>query len=217
MLDLDLQSQLRPGSRLLCLGAHCDDIDIGCGGTLLSWLARLEGIHVDWVVLSGNDVREAEARASAGRFLTGAESADVDVRRFRNGYFPYVAAQIKDYFEELKRRPTPDLILTHYREDRHQDHRVVSDLTWNTFRDHLILEYEIPKYDGDIGQPNVFVDIEQTVAEEKIDILMSCFTSERDKNWFDERTFSALMRLRGVECQSKDGLAEAFYGRKLRL
>ena len=217
MLALDIHERLGPGSQILCLGAHCDDIDIGCGGTVLTWLARCEGVHVDWIVLSGNDVREAEARASAARFLAGAGSAEVEVQRFRNGYFPHETPKIKDFFEALKKRVAPDLILTHFRDDLHQDHRVVNELTWNTFRDHTILEYEIPKYDGDLGRPNVFVEIADEVAHEKIDILMSSFASERDKNWFDERTFAALLRLRGVECQAAGGLAEAFYGRKLCL
>lgn len=212
-----MQSRLVPGSRLLCIGAHCDDIDIGCGATLLTWLRACKGLHVDWVVLSGNDVREAEARESAGRFLAAAGSANVVVQRFRNGYFPSVVPEIKDYFEQLKAGPRPDLVLTHYRHDLHQDHRTVSELTWNTFRDHLILEYEIPKYDGDLGQPNVFVEVDEATAAEKIDILMESFASETEKNWFDERTFAAMLRLRGVECQSRNGLAEGFYGRKLRL
>ena len=215
MLSLDLASVLKPGSRLLCLGAHCDDIDIGCGATILTWLARYPGVEVDWQVLSGSDVREAEARASAARLLGDAGAVNVHVSRFRNGFFPTERAALKEYFETLKSGKPPALIMTHCRGDLHQDHRVTHELTWNTFRDHLILEYEIPKFDGDLGQPNVFVPIAEPVAERKIATLMECFASESGKDWFDERTFAALLRLRGVECHAPGGLAEAFHGRKL--
>jgi len=215
VLALDIKSVLQPGSRVLCIGAHCDDIEIGCGGSMLKWLASSTDIHVDWLVLSGSEVRDREALTSAAIFLRDAASSEIIIKSFRNGFFPAVLADLKMYFEDIKQRPAPDLILTHYRHDLHQDHRVVNELTWNTFRNHLILEYEIPKYDGDLGQPNVYVEIDQPTADAKITALMDSFASERDKNWFDERTFHAMLRLRGVECQSVGGLAEAFHGRKI--
>ena len=214
MLELELGSSTDKFGSVLCLGAHCDDIEIGCGGTMLRWLKEHPNLSVTWVVLSSNAVREQEARASAERFLTSAGQSKIIIKTFRNGYFPYAGAEIKDFFEQLKTEVSPDVVLTHYRDDRHQDHRQVSDLAWNTFRDHLILEYEIPKYDGDLGVPNFFVPLEQSVCEEKIAFMLDCFPSQAGKQWFSRETFLALMRLRGVEANARDGYAEAFYCRK---
>ena len=199
---------------LLCLGAHCDDIEIGCGGTVLSWTRANSNLSVVWVVLSSSAMREKEARASAERFLGGAMQQKVIVKTFRNGYFPFIGAEIKDFFEDLKQEVSPDLVLTHYRDDRHQDHRTVSDLTWNTFRDHLIMEYEIPKYDGDLGAPNFFVPLEKSVCTEKTEAILDCFVSQANRQWFTSDTFLALMRMRGIEANSRSGYAEAFYCRK---
>ncbi len=198
----------------MCIGAHCDDIEIGCGGTVLRLAEQYPTLRVCWVVLSSSAVREAEARRSAERFLEGVRDRTIVVKDFRNGFFPFVGAQIKEYFEQFKQEIDPDLILTHTRHDLHQDHRVVADLTWNTFRNHLILEYEIPKYDGDMGAPNFFVPLAPEVRRRKIATIMECFASQRDKPWFTEDTFNALMRLRGVEANSPSGYAEAFYCRK---
>jgi LmbE family N-acetylglucosaminyl deacetylase len=214
MLPLRLDSESKAPLKVLCLGAHSDDIEIGCGGTILSLLATRAQVDFHWVVLSADAQREQEARTSAEAFLKGARRSEVTVKRFRNGYFPFVGDAIKDYFEELKAAVSPDLVFTHYRDDRHQDHRVVSDLTWNTFRNHVVLEYEIPKYDGDLGSPNVFVPLSDEGCREKIRILLSSFTSQRDKHWFDEGTFRALMRLRGMESCAPSFHAEAFYARK---
>jgi len=203
--------------RLLCLGAHSDDIEIGCGGTILSLLAANPDLHVDYVVLTASPEREQEARQSAGILLAGAKSRQLVFQRFRNGFFPYEGAAIKEFFEELKKQVQPDLILTQSRDDRHQDHRVTAELTWNTFRDHLIVEYEIPKYDGELTSPNLYVPLSEAVAEQKISLLMTQFASQHSKPWFDERTFRALMRLRGLECNAPSGWAEAFAGRKLTL
>jgi LmbE family N-acetylglucosaminyl deacetylase len=200
--------------RLLCVGAHADDIEIGCGGTILT-LTAARPLDVTWVVLSSDDVREKEARSAAARFLAKATSSAVEVRRFKNGFFPHEGAEIKDYFELLKARPAFDLILTHTSDDRHQDHRVVNELTWNTFRNHAVLEYEIPKYDGDLGRPGVYVPLTGTVLAEKIAITMESFASQRDKHWFTEELFRALPRLRGMECCAPEGHAEAFYARKI--
>jgi LmbE family N-acetylglucosaminyl deacetylase len=217
MLALNLAS--RPGRvlKILCLGAHADDIEIGCGGLLLSLRERRQRMTVDWVVLSAPPGRDREARSSADLFLQGLRRKRVIVKEFRDGFFPHDAAEIKATFELLKRDAAPDLVLTHYRDDRHQDHRIVSDLTWNTFRDHWILEYEIPKYDGDLGSPNVFVPLDRATCARKVRHLERAFGSQRDKHWFSAETFLGLMRLRGVECRAPGGYAEAFYGRKVLL
>jgi LmbE family N-acetylglucosaminyl deacetylase len=210
------QANVRP-RRLLCLGAHSDDIEIGCGGTVLRLLEMFPELAVRWVVFSGDERRAAEARCAASLFLADAKVADVTVERFHDGFFPYVGGEIKAFFETLKSEPAPDLIFTHQREDRHQDHRLVSELTWNTFRDHAILEYEIPKYDGELGSPNVYVPLDAETRVRKVQYLMRAFGSQRDKRWFSEDTFTGLMRLRGVECAATDGHAEGFHARKLVL
>jgi LmbE family N-acetylglucosaminyl deacetylase len=208
-----------PGDRLsvLCLGAHSDDIEIGAGATLLSLLERGIQLEVHWCVLSGGTERAAEARKSAADFLANTTSAQIEVKSFPDGVFPEHGEAIKQWFESLKQRIEPDLILTHRRDDAHQDHRQVSRLTWNTFRDHCILEYEIPKWDGDIGQPNVYVPVSAAALQRKIDLLMLHFGSQRSKQWFDEETFRGLARLRGMECRAPERYAEAFFGRKLSL
>jgi LmbE family N-acetylglucosaminyl deacetylase len=202
---------------LLCVGAHADDIEIGCGGTVLDLLAKRPETRVHWVVLSACGAREPEASAAAERFLAGAAEKKVVLAQFRDGYFPYEGSGIKDFFEGLKGEVSPDLVLTHYRHDLHQDHRMVCDLTWNTFRDHLILEYEVPKYDGDMGAPNLFTPLAPEICEAKIAAILQSFSSQRDHHWFTDETFRALLRLRGVEAHSETGYAEAFYARKTTL
>ena len=201
--------------RVLCLGAHSDDIEIGCGGTLLNLLTGPHKVACTWVVFGASGDREREARESAAIYLGDGAEHTVRVEGFRDGYFPYVGGGIKDVFEELKQQCNPDVVFTHYREDRHQDHRVISDLTWNTYRRHLILEYEIPKYDGDLGIPNVFVPLTDAIRKQKISNLFRAFATQRDKGWFTEETFNSILRLRGIECSAADGYAEAFYGRKV--
>lgn len=210
---------VRAGARLsvLCLGAHSDDIEIGVGATLLSFLERGVHLEVHWCVLSGAGEREREARASAADFLSKARSAQIEIMSFEDGFFPEHGREIKLWFENLKSRVEPDLIFTHREDDAHQDHRQVSRLTWNTFRDHCVLEYEIPKWDGDFGQPNVYVPISANSLRQKIELLMSHFGSQRSKQWFDAETFLGLARLRGMECRAPDRYAEAFFGRKLVL
>lgn len=198
---------------VLCLGAHSDDLEIGCGGLLLT-LARARRLSVDWVVFSAAGARATEARRGAARFLEGADRSRVTTHRFRDGFFPYEGAAIKAVFERMKRSVSPDLVLTHYRDDRHQDHRVLSDLAWNTFRDHWILEYEIPKYDGDLGTPNCFVPLDEATCRRKVSLIRETFATQGDKHWFADETFLGLMRLRGMECRAPDGYAEAFYSRK---
>ncbi len=204
-------------SRILCLGAHSDDIEIGCGATMLALLAAHSDVEVLWVVFGAGGAREDEARHAATTMLVNAKQSEVRIFGFPDSFFPYDGAAIKKQFEDIKGRFVPDLIFTHRGDDRHQDHRVISELTWNTFRDHTILEYEIPKYDGDLGQPNVFVPIDSDARAKKIGVLMEAFCTQRDKRWFSPETFDGLMRIRGVECASPTGYAEAFYARKLTL
>ena len=203
--------------RLLAIGAHSDDIEIGCGGTILRLIEQGALAEVYWVVLTGESKRATEAGNSANAFLGGVDKKHVILKNFRDGYFPYDGAQIKEFFEELKGEFSPDLIFTHQRSDLHQDHRVTCELTWNTFRDHLILEYEIPKYDGDMGVPNFFVPLGEAVCHKKIDYLMTHFESQVPKRWFKQDLFSGLLRLRGMECNSPTSYAEAFYCRKAML
>jgi len=205
------------GLQLLCLGAHSDDLELGCGGTILRLLDELLVDRVTWVVLSAHDERAEEAEASFHRLLDGRCETDVHLECFRDGYFPYTAVAIKEFFESLKAQVHPDLILTHYRDDRHQDHRLTSELTYNTFRDHLIFEYEVMKKDGDLGQPNTYVPLDEETVYRKIQLLMDGFGSQRDKSWFSEDAFLGLMRLRGIEACAPSGYAEAFYGRKIVL
>jgi LmbE family N-acetylglucosaminyl deacetylase len=214
MLALNFRSGRGP-LRVLCVGAHSDDIEIGCGGSILSLLNGTRKVEVDWVVFSAPGEREREARRGAALFLKRAARARVQIHGFRDGFFPY-EPKIKDIFESLK-QTTPDVVLTHYRHDRHQDHRVLSDLAWNTFRNHLILEYEIPKFDGDLGTPNCFVPLDRATCLRKAKHLQTAFGTQRDKHWFSAETFLGLMRLRGMECRAPGGYAEAFYGRKVVL
>ena len=208
-----------PGERLsvLCLGAHSDDIEIGCGATLLGWMARGVRLDVRWAVLSAVGARAEEARASAREFLEGAASSDVALSQFRDCFFPYQGAELKEWFEGLKSRTAPDVVMCHWRDDAHQDHREVSKLVWNSFRDHVVLEYEIPKWDGDLGRPNVFVPATRRAMDRKVELLMRHFGTQRSKDWFTPDTFNGLARLRGNECRAPEGLAEAFFARKLSL
>jgi LmbE family N-acetylglucosaminyl deacetylase len=201
----------------LCLGAHCDDIEIGCGGTILRLVEQSRGLSMHWFVLSSTAERRAEAERSAAAFLAGCGVTEVAVSAFRDGYFPWVGAEIKDYVESIAKRVEPDLVFTHYRDDRHQDHRIVADITWNCFRNHLILEYEVPKYDGDLGRPSLFVPLPERLAGRKVALLLEHYPSQRHRGWFEAATFRGLMRLRGMECNAEDGMAEAFFGRKLVL
>jgi LmbE family N-acetylglucosaminyl deacetylase len=203
--------------RILCLGAHSDDIEIGCGGTLLRLLAEHPGSSVHWVVFSANPDREREARASAAAFLADAGEQKVWVKQFRESFFPSVWVEIKEFFEEVRKAVNPDVVLTHHPKDLHQDHRVIAELTWNTFRNNLVLEYEIPKYEGDLGQPNLFVPLSRSQADRKVELLLKHFASQASRSWFRADTFHGLMSIRGVECAAADGRAEAFHARKLVL
>jgi LmbE family N-acetylglucosaminyl deacetylase len=217
VLGLSLARDPDAPLRVLALGAHADDIEIGCGGTILRLVADHPGLLVDWVVLSGHGERAAEAADSAAAFLHGAGEARVRVERFRDGFFPYDGGAVKELFERLKGEVDPDLVLTHRLEDRHQDHRLVAELTWNTFRHHLILEYEVPKYEGDLGHPGLFVPLTAALCERKVELLRKCFPSQAGRAWFTDDTFWALLRLRGVESGAPSRYAEAFTARKLVL
>jgi LmbE family N-acetylglucosaminyl deacetylase len=214
---LGFRADLRPGATVLCFGAHCDDIEIGCAGTLLELRERHPTVRFVWVVLSGDDTREPETRMAAAKLLGDGPQCTVEVHGFRGSHFPYAGSPLKDAFESVKSRVSPDLIFTHFLKDRHQDHRVVAELTWNTFRSHTILEYEIAKYEGDLDAPNVYCEISESNATRKVDALMACFPSQHSRTWFDRDLFNGVMRLRGVECNSASRYAEAFHGRKLTL
>ena len=215
MIRLTDTSRLR---RVLCLGAHSDDIEIGCGGTLLRLIGDHPGLDVRWVVFCGADERRnAEARQSAARYLAGLNSSRVDVFEFRDAFMPFDGVAVKERFESLKRDFAPDLVFTHYRDDRHQDHRLLSDLAWNTWRDHQILEYEILKYDGDLGRPNVFAPLPEEICRRKVELLMTAFPTQANRQWFTEDTFWSMLRIRGVECNSPTKYAEAFHSRKMLL
>ena len=214
MLSLDLARAGRPLS-VLCIGAHSDDIEIGAGATLLTWIASGAQMDVHWCVATGVGARAEEARASASAFVSGAAKATVEVGAFRDSYLPYEGAAVKAWVEAQKPRMKPDVVLTHQRDDAHQDHRLISELTWNAFRDSLILEYEIPKWDGDLGKPNAYLPVDEGMLARKIALLQEHFGSQRSKDWFDPETFRGLARLRGVECRAR--YAEAFWARKIKL
>ena len=215
MLRVPLQNVASGIRQVLCIGAHCDDLEIGCGGTVLKLAENANPPAFTWVVFTADSTREAEALRSASVFLAKVPSTRIIIKKFRDGFLPYEGSLVKETFEELKSEVSPDLVLTHYRGDLHQDHRLISDLTWNTFRDHLVLEYEIPKYDGDLGAPNVFVPLAESLCRQKIETILESFPSQRGKRWFSEDLFRSLLRIRGMECNAPDGHAEAFYCRKL--
>ena len=199
---------------VLCLGAHCDDIEIGCGGTILRLMKENSQLRFHWVVFSSTAQRKREALKAARMFLGPTTRSHVVIQKFRDSFFPYEGRAIKQLFESIKKKFQPDLIFTHYRDDLHQDHRVVSELTYNTFRDHLVWEYEIPKYDGDLGNPNLFSPLSEAVARRKVAALIEHFPSQRSHRWFTADTFFAMLRLRGIGCNAASGFAEAFYCRK---
>jgi LmbE family N-acetylglucosaminyl deacetylase len=206
----------RRAPKILCLGAHSDDIEIGCGGTVLRFVDEFPGAHVHWVVFGAEKPeRAAEATRSAKAFLHKAGRHTIIVKGFRDGYLPYTGGEVKDFFELLKGEVSPDLILTHYREDLHQDHRLICELTWNTWRDHLIWEYEIPKYDGDLGTPNIYVSLDKEICRRKIAYISRYFATQRSKRWFTPDVFEGILRLRGMEAAGPHPFAEAFYGRKI--
>ena len=215
MLSLVLSPRRQGSLKLLCLGAHADDIEIGCGGTILRLAAEMPHLVVRWIVFSGGGPREVEARNSAASFLENVAVKQIEVLQFRDGYFPFEGAAIKDRFEVIKCEFDPSLVLTHWQGDAHQDHRLVAELTHNTFRDHLVLEYEIPKYDGDLGNPTFFVPLTQIQLCRKIETISRHFPSQLGRSWFSGETFLAIARLRGIGCNAPEGLAEAFYARKI--
>ncbi len=217
MNELALKHRPDQPLQILCLGAHCDDIEIGCAGAVLSLVTAYPHAKVTWVVFSSSPVRAAETKAAARTMFGDNDRYEIITFDHRDGFMPYDGAAVKEDFERLKDQPDPDLVFTHHRHDLHQDHRIVCDLTWNTFRNHLVLEYEVPKYDGDLGRPNTFVPLTREVAEKKIDALLTSYPSQAGKPWFDRELFLATLRLRGMECNASSGLAEAFHAPKMRL
>jgi LmbE family N-acetylglucosaminyl deacetylase len=214
MLPFQLRHAANRPLNILCLGAHSDDLEIGCAGAIMEWLKQYMRTNVVWVVLSATNERAKEARLSAGALLRAAAAKRIVLGEFTDGHFPSEIRQVKSFFEQIKSSMRPDLILTHHLEDRHQDHRITAELTWQTWRDHLILEYEIPKYEGDLGQPNLYVPLSPHIAARKVRHLLRHFGSQRSRSWFRKDAFDAIMRLRGIECQAESGLAEAFHARK---
>ncbi len=215
MIHLSLNAGAKPALQILCLGCHSDDIEIGCGGAVLRLAEQYPDCSFHWVVFSAIGTREAEARRAAELFVGSERLKGALLKSFPDGFMPFVGAEIKAVFEDLKHTVSPDLIFTHNRKDAHQDHRLIAELTWNTFRDHFILEYEIPKYDGDLGQPSIFMPLDAELCQKKVRHIMDAFQSQHHRRWFQPETFFSLMRLRGMECNAASGYAEAFYCRKL--
>jgi len=215
MLKFNFCTQNDAEFRILCLGAHCDDIEIGCGGTILRLAEAYKNAIFYWVVFSSNSQRAKEAHKSAKYFLKNVQSKNIVIKNFRDGFFPFVGSDVKEEFEKLKQQFSPDLIFTHYRNDFHQDHRLIADMTWETFRNHLILEYEIPKYDGDLGSPNFYVHLDESMCYRKIQYIINCFKCQEQKDWFEEEIFSSMLRIRGMESRAPRKYAEAFYCQKM--
>jgi LmbE family N-acetylglucosaminyl deacetylase len=217
MMKITFDTDNNQPIKILCLGAHSDDLEIGCGGTLLELLKKYPNLEIYWVVFSSNTTRANEAISSANDLLGEIPARTIVTKEFQESYFPYIGKEIKDYFEELKKQFAPNLIFTHRRDDMHQDHRLVSELTWNTYRNHLILEYEIPKYEGDLGSPNLYVHLDQETCNRKVQLILQHFKSQTTRQWFSRDTFRSILNLRGVESNSPSGYAEGFYCRKFVL
>lgn len=215
MLGFAFKHDRQKKLQVLCLGAHSDDIEIGCGATIFRLLREYPDIEINWVVFGSSDIRTEEAVNSANQLLGDVKDKKIVVKGYRDSFFPYIGSQVKEYFEQIKSEMDPDIIFTHYGRDYHQDHRLISELTWNTFRNHLILEYEIPKYDGDLAAPNFFVHLDEATCQWKAEHLMSHFKSQLGRHWFTKETFLGLLRLRGIEAKSPGGYAEAFHCRKV--
>lgn len=217
MLNFEFPIRTDRTLNILCLGAHSDDIEIGCGGTILRLLSECADVDVHWVVLGSGGPRDNEAVMGANKFLAGAKKKKIIIKNYRDGFFPYSGGEIKNFFEKLKKNVSPDIIFTHYRNDLHQDHRLIAELTWNTYRNHLILEYEIIKYDGDLGIPNFFVHLDEDICRKKIDFVMESFKTQANKDWFTPDAFFSILRIRGIESKAPEKYAEGFYCRKLVL
>ena len=215
MMKFEFSGKHERPLKILCIGAHSDDIEIGCGGTVLRLLSEYQNVEVHWLVLGSSGQRDGEALCGANKFLAGTRSNEIIIKNFRDGFFPYIGAEIKEFFEDLKKIVSPDIIFTHHRNDLHQDHRLVCELTWNTFRDHLILEYEVMKYDGDIGNPNFFVHLDENTSRIKVKWILETFKSQAHHQWFSGDSFLALLRLRGIESCAPGNYAEGFYCRKV--
>ncbi|HUG70550.1 MAG TPA: PIG-L deacetylase family protein [Pirellulaceae bacterium] len=212
-----MKLQLQDVRSILCLGAHPDDIEIGCGATVAQVARACPQAQFTYVLLSGSPERAREAEVAIRRLLPSTSQPRVILKSFRDSFFPYQGGEIKEFFHGLALEVAPDLIFTHRREDLHQDHRLLAELTYNAFRAQLVFEYEIPKYDGDLTTPNVYVPLSRQQAEMKIETIMESFGSQHDKRWFTQDTFWATLRIRGIECHSESGLAEGLYCRKAQI
>lgn len=215
MFPLNLAALHGRRLEVLCIGAHCDDIEIGCGGILLTLQQRHADCRIHWLVLTSIPTRRAEAVAAAQALVRPSARGEVRICELPDGLLPAHFAEVKRHFEDLKRDIEPDIVFTHHGRDLHQDHSLVSQVTWQTFRDHLIWEYEVPKYDADLAAPNVYVPLPAGVATQKADLVMRSFPSQAGKSWFSADNLLAVMRLRGLECRAESGFAEAFHCRKL--
>jgi LmbE family N-acetylglucosaminyl deacetylase len=192
---------------ILAIGAHPDDIEIGAGGALLSLAAAYPGLQARYVVMTGTAERHQEAHSAASAFLPSAD-VRIDLHELPEGRFPAVWAQVKDALEEVARSCSPDLVLAPTRADAHQDHRTIGEIVSTVFRDQLYLGYEIPKWDGDLGQPSMYFPLSAGVARRKVELLHKCFPSQRGRDWWDDEVFLGMARLRGMECRAP--YAEAF-------
>jgi LmbE family N-acetylglucosaminyl deacetylase len=217
VLSVSLNLAENRPAHVLCVGAHCDDIEIGCGGTLLSLGKSHTDLKITCAIFSGNDDRQREARKSLESLFSAAADLQIVFHDFADGRLPFVGEAVKNAMEDIRGNIDPDLIFTHWEGDRHQDHRFLSEVTWNTFRDHLIMEFEIPKYDGDFGSPGVFCPLDKDTAERKVDHLMRAYRSQASKDWFTPDLFMSVLRIRGMEARADSGFAEGFYCRKLPL
>jgi LmbE family N-acetylglucosaminyl deacetylase len=215
MLALTLAPPSARQLDILCIGAHCDDIEIGCGGTILSLQRQYPRCKIHWLVLTSVPTRRQEAMTAVRKFIRPSARGEVRIGTLPDGYLPAHFSEVKTQFEDLKRAIHPDLILTHHELDRHQDHSLISQITWQTFRDHMIWEYEIPKYDGDLLTPNMYVPLVSAVAARKVAMIVRTFSSQETKSWFSAENLLAAMRIRGLESRSPSGFAEAFHCRKL--
>ena len=215
MFALNLPSPRGRRLELLCIGAHCDDIEIGCGGTLLALQQQHLDCRIHWLVLTSTPSRREETLAAATAFMRPSARGEVRICDFRDGFLPAHFTDVKAQFESFKRLVEPDLVFTHYGMDRHQDHSLTSQVTWQTFRDHMVWEYEIPKYDGDLATPNMYVMLPEAIAAQKVDVIMRSFASQAGKPWFKADNLRAIMRLRGLESRAQSGFAEGFHCRKL--
>lgn len=202
--------------RVVALGAHADDIEIGAGGLIQRLVADTPSLSIRWLVASATPERRREAEKASSRLVGSVSDCTLDIGDLRDGFLPFLGPAPKEW---LIRHAgfEPDIVICPRGEDLHQDHRLVGQLAWQVFRSSLIFEYEIPKYEGDLGRPNVYVVLDRATAERKVATILEAFPSQRSRRWFEPETFWALLRLRGIEAASPTGFAEAFHASKIVL